>query len=398
METLISSTTDKDLAEEKNRPRISFFYFLGHLPHHFDHARLVFEKLGGEVLVTTPFARDYCLRRGIPVKMLDRCEKEIRSWVPEDVPVTVEYLNQQKGVVFFFDVFPNMAKEIKSLLRIMLFHGNSLKQSWFEDWRIKALRSEYDFITTLGPFWERILKRKGVPENKFLRIGQTRTDTLGHLQPEAIEAMKRDFLKDRHFPEKPIVAYIPTWYGVSSVGCLGPHILETISERFVVLFRPHPETPSSVLDSCRKVICGKKHIVDLSCEEPEGWNPMHWLLMSDLLILDMMGSLTAEAILTDKPIIFTDPRSPWRVIWKQWLFSRPIRRFYRSCPRLGFRQLRDLNTMVERNRAIQKTDHAREEIRNKLFYHRDARATDALVEFVESLEIKSGMKPKSGKS
>lgn len=241
------------------------FYFLGNLPSQVLTSAAVVRELPGEFIVLSDEARQYCEKQHYPVRMMDRyTPKRLPFRSPDilnysrfdfsEIPNTLSYLNRQKGIIFFFDTFTGLPK-LKTLVKIMLFHGNSLKTRWFRPWRLAAL-NHFDYMTTLGPFWENKLRNGGVRADKFLQIGQSRCDEI--IQQANGSPIRAHIDALTGTQGLPILTYMPTWYGTTSVRDVGKEIIRNISDDFILLFRPHPETPASLIREYEVLIEKKK--------------------------------------------------------------------------------------------------------------------------------------------
>ena len=226
-------------------PPNKIFYFLGNVPPHILHALSIYKELGGEFIVLSEKAKAYCELKKVNVKMLDNYPEGYMFFDYDKVQNTINYLNNHEGVIFFFEC-SNLIKEIKNLKKIMLFHGAGLKTSWFTHWQRISMINDCDYMTTLSPYRAKIMQINGLDSKKFIPIGLTRWDEMiknsGNTKNQQIVYEKLGI------KNKKIITYMPTWYGkLTSVFFTGKEIIKNISNDYILLFRPHPDTPCNLI-------------------------------------------------------------------------------------------------------------------------------------------------------
>lgn len=279
--------------------RHGVYYFLGNVPSHVSHARPVYEKIGGTFVVTSQVAYDYCARQGVSVIMLDDRPDIFLQFPKSAVMQTISFLNENAAVVLFYDIF-SINKYLK-VPQVMLSHGNSFKDFYIE-WRQEILPF-FDYFAGLGPINEQTLVKKGVAPEKILPIGLARSDEIiknaGRITGRKFIAKRLGL--DHH---KPIISYMPTWWGPTSVNDTGKMILRYMPEDYSFIFRPHPSTPQEVIDEYDRIITTEKlNAVYVPDGRFEGVGINEIYAASSLFIGDM-SSVVLDAMLTDKPLLF----------------------------------------------------------------------------------------------
>lgn len=273
------------------------FYFLGNVPSHINHALPLYRSLGGTFVVLSQNSLEYCKSYGVDVIMVDDQPNLFLEFEGELVKDTIDFLNKHASVVIYYEIYP--IAEHLSALQIMLTHGNSFKD-YYIDWR-RELMPFYDYFAGLGPLWEKKTIEAGVERDKILKVGLARQDDI--VSSRGSDRKTKKILKAFGRRGKKVVTYMPTWWGPTSVNDVGLNILRYLSEEYVLIFRPHPSTPSELIDRYIEIIDTEKLN---AFYVPEG-NQYHLsiddiLSGSDLFIGDM-SSVVLEALLAMKPIL-----------------------------------------------------------------------------------------------
>lgn len=273
------------------------FYFLGNHTQHITHALPLYEKLGGEFIVLSEEAKSFCEVKRVNVRAIDNYPEECLKFNLDKIKDTIDYLNSHDGIVFFYEAF-NVIPELTALKKIMLFHGNSLKD-WFNEWRFSMI-SQCDYISTLTPAREEILRKYGINESKFIRVGIARWDEI--IKNKGMIKNQNRIYEKIGISNKKIVTYMPTWFGLTSVKFTGKEIIKNISSDYILLFRPHPSTPGYIIKDYLNIISKKINVLYIPENKYKDISLMDIYLLSDIFIADMSSVLT-DSILTDKPII-----------------------------------------------------------------------------------------------
>jgi len=364
------------------------FYFLGHLPAQMLHGEALYRKLPGPCIVLSEDAKAYCEKRGLQTLLLDNHTvgyrpfkfRQVKNYTRFDfseIPNTVNYLNRRHGIIFFFDTYPGI-NSLHSLKKIMLFHGNSIKVNWFQPWRINCLK-QYDKMTTLGPFWENILKKKGLPQDRFLKIGQTRCDEIISLGSKP-ENQEKIYARLSSRP-KPILSYMPTWYGPSSLCDVGTALLRNVSDDFILMLRPHPETPASILQEINKTVRARKYMILSHKDYDDSISLMTMLSSSDAFIMDL-SSLLIDCLLLDRPILFAHGGNYFQTLWNRRVY-RPIQEVFNRSEQITRLNVSSADILIRKALSQTPDKAARHCVKERFFYNLDGHAADKLVEAVK---------------
>jgi CDP-glycerol glycerophosphotransferase (TagB/SpsB family) len=294
------------------------YYFLGNITSHILHALPLYKELGGTFIVTSKNAaykleKNYNIKAiykdNVPFiwKWIGKRPKRQREYLQIDGRFrhTIDFLNTNARVVIFYEVF-EFSDELKlnKPKKVFLTHGNMLKNYFkMHPKRLEMIR-KYDYMAAIGPYMKQEFLKTGIPSDKLVDIGIARTDDVikkrnNHTLPESLALLGIE-------NNKPIVSYLPTFWGDSSVEILGPKLLEKISSDYTVIFRPHPQTPMKIISKYSEVIEDKPNIFYL----PEGNSNRVSLLdimgISDVIIGDI-SSVMLEAVLLNIPLVFAEP-------------------------------------------------------------------------------------------
>lgn len=362
---------------------MKIYYFLGHLPAQMNHGLSLYSRLPGECIVTTDEARDYCLRHQLPCQFLDRFNINSIRYDFSRIPKTLIELNQQKGVIFFFDTFTGISR-LSSLTKVMLFHGNGIKLRWFRPWRVECLK-KFDYLTSLGPFWEENLIARGVAKEKLLPIGQTRCDEIIRNPHDPKEAEK--IYRTLESRPKSIITYMPTWYGTTSVTNLGKKIVAAIRENYLLIIRPHPETPAYLLNEYERLADKRPHVL----YAPEGRYPeieLMTLLKASHAFIGDMSSVLFDMLLTGKPVLFAIDGNPL-LRWVTTSFQyRKIQELFDASIKITQANVTQLEGLLARALAEGAPRDPLQRMKKRFFYNLNGKAVDDLLNFVM---IKTGL-------
>lgn len=382
------------------------FYFVGHSYSHMIHALPIYEKLGGEFIVLTEEGKSFCENKGVNVKLIDDNPQDayFDEVDIEKVRNTLDYVNNQRGIVFFFSML-SVIPEIKSLKKIMLFHGNSLK-NWFTERGIYRL-NHCDYIMTLTYYRESVLRQNGVAAEKFVRIGLPRWDEI--IKNKGQVKNQECVYEKLGLYNKKIITYFPTWIGdVTSVQYTGIEIVKNISDDYILLFRPHPVTSEDIIQKYLKIISKRKNILYV----PENRYPDISLTdifsISDMFIGDI-SSVVIDSILTEKPIIlaldsknvmdcsdficfikgivkklvyFGNDRFQSETIREQY---KPIQEIFNVVEKVDTHNAFTINEKIEKSLKQGVNAQAWASVKNRWFYDLEGNSVEKLVDLVEKI-------------
>ena len=303
--------------------RNGVYYYLGGVASHLAHALPVYKKIGGTCIVTSRSAYDFCVKSNVAVVMLDDNPELFLQFEKKQVKKTIEYINTHARVVLYYEIFS--INEWINVPQIMFAHGVGFKDYYIE-WRQEYLKY-FTYIAGLGPFWEERILTQGVKKKQLARVGVSRMDTVMNIEGRVLgrRTLARRLGLD---PAKPIISYMPTWWGPTSVNDTGKTIIRMLSERYSLIFRPHPSTPLELIREYEDIIATEKlntvyfpdgKYKDVSIDDV--------YRASSAFIIDL-SSVSIEAMMTDKPLLFAfggSDRDQGEAIYD------PIKNFYDMC-------------------------------------------------------------------
>jgi len=157
-------------------------------------------------------------------------------------------------------------------------------------------------MAALGPYLKKKFIADGIDPKKLVDLGVARTDDIVE---HAGEVYIDDKLKEEPGidPAKKIVAYMPTFWGASSIYNTGLEIVKNMPDEYTLIFRPHPQTPAKLLRKYLRIIRTKDNVI----YAPEGKFKNLGLVdifNASSVIIGDVSSVMLEAILTKKPLVF----------------------------------------------------------------------------------------------
>jgi len=356
---------------------MNVFYFLGTVAHHIVHARSLYEQMGGEFIVLNQECADACIAEGFNYKFLDTYPDK-KEYIDEDeIWNTLIYLQEQSGVIFFFHPY-TIIPEIQSLTSIMLFHGNGIKPGWLTHRRINVL-NQFDYMTSLGPYMESALLYRGIKAESILQIGEIKSD---YVIENCKTVQNQNLIFDKMpVSGKPIISYMPTWWPNYSVREIGKEIVSNISSDYVLIFRPHPDTPATLIAEYEAIIDTMDNVIYIPEYKYPDIKLTTILQVSDAFISDM-GSIVTNMLLTEKPIIFSTYQS-------QVGKYSPIQEVFDASQYLNMANMADLNTIIATALGSSVPAEDLDAVIQSMSYHYTGGATAALVDFATGI-IESG--------
>lgn len=300
-------------------PDKGIYYFLGNITSHVIHALPLWRVVGGTFIVTSKQAKLELLKYNVPVICIDdipyvwrigrKGPYKMREYISLDKRFikTTDFLNTNAHVVVFYELFEfSTDVRISKPRTIFLTHGNMLKNYFkMHPKRLETIKY-YDSIAALGPFMKQEFIKSGIDPSKLIEVGIARTDSISLLKGaiKIPESMIRIGIP----AHKPVISYMPTFWGDSSVGTLGLKILPLIPSSYTVIFRPHPQTPGKIIKKYTDIAAQHDHIYCLPEKGLDGVS-LQDLYSASAVIMGDLSSVMLEAILLDKPLIFVRPDS-----------------------------------------------------------------------------------------
>jgi len=296
------------------------YYFLGNITSHVLHALPLYKQLGGTFVVTSKRAERELAHYQVPILRLDNInpfiQKEVsrlhaRLGLPGQELLlnrayqkTFRFLEENAKIVLFYELFEfTDYSRLSRPKTIFLTHGAMLK-SYFTMYpkRLEIIK-EYDFMAAMGPAIKRRIIAEGVDPGKLLNIGIARTDEVLQKRVDK-EEIKRQLLSILGLDDnQKLIAYLPTFWGPSSIYNTGKAIIENCPRDYVLLFRPHPQTPKKLLAEYARLIEQRSNVFYMPNHRSESFGLLEILACSELIIGDV-SSVMLEAILLDTPLIF----------------------------------------------------------------------------------------------
>lgn len=297
------------------------YYFLGNITSHILHALPLHKELGGTFVVLSQKTKREVERYGVPVIAIDNKPYAWRrfGWrlkpishyleIGSDLKKTTDFLNDHAKVVLFYELY-DFAEPVRLTKpqTVFLTHGNMLKDYMASNDRIRTFE-QYDYMAALGPrLKHQFIERDGIPTGKLIDLGIARTDQIYDLRNQKPNT---DLLHQLGLdPARPVIAYLPTFWGASSVYHTGLEIVRNFPANYSLIVRPHPQTPRELLWKYRRLCRDRPNVV----LAPEGKFYQLGLLdvfaISSAIIGDI-SSVMLEAILLDKPLLFAYDKSEY---------------------------------------------------------------------------------------
>lgn len=364
-------------SNSKYGQRHGIYYFLGNIPAHLNHAILLYEQLGGTFVVLSEEFYEHCRHLGIPAIMLDNRPKAFLQFPRGQATKTINFLNQNASVVIYFEIF-TISKYI-NVPQVFLSHGNSLK-NYFIDWR-KDVLPYYTVLAGLGPHWrEQILQAGGSPK-QVINMGGIRSDRIIKYSGR-VKGRRKVAKKLGLTPRKPIVSYMPTWWGPTSVSDLGLSIVRNMSEEYSLIFRPHPQTPQDLIDKYLSVINKEKlNACYVPEENPQGISILQIYEATNLFICDM-SSVVLDIILTKKPILFAFGSTGGRQSESSY---EPIKEIFDMHESITAQNVRDENEIIQNALSSQMDEELMKLSISRVHYGLEGQNTKDTVELIKAL-------------
>lgn len=357
--------------------RQGVYYFLGNIPSHINHALDLYHSIGGTFVTLSEDVFHICERQGLDVICVDDKPELFLEFEDKKLERTIRYLNEHASVLIYYEIYP-LAKSITSK-QIMLTHGHSFKKYYIE-WRQKYM-PYYDLLAGLGPGWAEETASAGVAKEKVLKVGLVRSDAVIRDAGKVKGGRRISKLLDLD-SAKPIITYMPTWWGPTSVHDVGIEILRNIPEKYSFIFRPHPQTPV-------ELICKYQHIIDSeklnACFVPEGGYKNVQLVdiyrASSAFIGDM-SSVMLDALLTNKPLLFAYGNGEYS---QEESVYEPIREIRDMYPSITMDNVRKIGSIVEEALNKEVNYPLYRQVQRRVFYGLEGNSKEIITRKIKDL-------------
>lgn len=365
----------------------SIYYFLGSIPSHVLHALPLYRKLGGSFVVTSKQAEKSLQPYGVPIVRLDDVpyvwEKgRIRPFkkfayvrLGSRHQRTIEYLNNHAKIILFYEVFEFPETELPRPKKIFLTHGNMLKNYLLMyPKRIDIINKQYDFMAAIGPYMHEQFIQCGVNPTKLVKMGIARSDDVYELHNQ--RKISEQLAKAGVSATKPIVSYLPTYWGDSSVDSLGLDIASTVSADYQLLIRLHPQTPEKIVKKYKKLNRENVHL--LLEADGQGVGLLEIMAASSVILGDL-SSVMLEAVLLDTPLLFVETKQS-----NESMRNEQINEIYEMFPRLTSKTIGELNEIISSSINCGIDEAIWERVKNRAFYDPRGGSTKRIVDFVHN--------------
>jgi len=374
------------------QPNDTVYYFLGNITSHILHALPLYHELGGTFIVLSKKAKREVEAYGVPVIAIDnkpyrwmrfgRKIKPISHYmkINDSFQKTVAYLNSHAKVVLFYELYDfSETVRLNGPKTVFLTHGNMLKDYMSQNNRSETIK-QYDYMAALGPYLKQQFVHSGISSKKLVDLGIARTDEVIKHQGKVLvpKPLASELSID---PHKKIIAYLPTFWGASSIYTTGLEIVRNIPDDYTLLFRPHPQTPAKLLREYLRIIEQKDNIV----YAPEGRYSNLGLVdifNASSAIIGDVSSVMLEAILTQKPLLFAydtgsnkQPDSDYD----------SIKEVVERSERIDMNTVADLPDLIHRSLENSIDQHIWTQVIDRNFYHADGTSVAAIKKFIQSL-------------
>lgn len=287
------------------------YYFLGNFHQHISHALPLYRKIGGTIIVMSKRAEQE-LKKNKDIRV--RCiEDKPKFWLhineveENNISKTIDFLNSNADIVIFYDAF-YWGDDIMhlSVPTIFLGHGNgsskTVLQKDQEDDRWGKQLNNMTKVASLGRDTERMFLRQGVKKEKLIRTNTVRTDEIiNKLRNKSIRKTIQDNIGLD--ATKKTIAYMPTYWGPTSVMDMGFDIVKNIPDKYNLLFWPHPQTPKEILDKYRQLAEQRSSVCFVQDDPRIEISDVY--CVADAFIVDHTTSVVSDIMITKKPIVYS---------------------------------------------------------------------------------------------
>lgn len=358
------------------------YYFIGSIPSHALHALPLYKEIGGTFIVTSKFAYEALVGYKVKVMMLDD-KPAVNLNFGYSIRNTIRYLNRHARVVLFYELygFPPGSRLTKPKT-FFLTHGNILKH-YFSHKRLSIL-NQYDYMVGLGPYNKnKFVNELQIPEKIIVDLGVARTDE--------VVANRGKIVGDTELiatlglvPDRPIITYMPTYWGASSVYNVGKAIIRNLPDEYNLIFRPHPQTPESIINEYLGVISSKSGNVAYAPEGRFKDVTLTRMYEASTAIIGDISSVMLEAILIDKPLLFAYDAGGLRQTRKD---VESIESVVDYSARIDIQSVRSLPYILQNALARGINKDIWQSTKDYTFFHHDGTSVNSIAEFVRKIAV-----------
>lgn len=356
------------------------YYFLGNIPSHITHALPLYNETGGTFVVLSQKAKDALDIYKVPVICLDESPNLFLQF-DRSVKKTVDYLNKNAKIVLFYELFGYAPfTKINKPTTLFLTHGNMLKSYMTMNPKRLRILQDYDYMVSLSPHLKReFIEDDNINPSKLVDLGIARTDEVVRHKGKVVGKSKiaKKLSLD---PLLPLFSYMPTYWGGSSVHHIGKELIQNFPEKYTLVFRPHPQTPTYIIETYEAIIKNKPNVRYVPDGVDKDINMLTLFEASSAIIGDV-SSVMLEAILVDKPLIFAG------VTGREELENKDlssIKELVEYSTRINVDNIAYLDTLLDSALVRRINPDIWRTIKDRTFFHHDGTSVASIADFVRS--------------
>jgi CDP-glycerol glycerophosphotransferase (TagB/SpsB family) len=269
------------------------------------HAAPLYEIIGGTVITVSQEVRKKIIEKyHVKCMAVDDVKiNNISTFDSHELSKTFDFLNKKAKVVVFYDLI-DLDGQLKDS-SIFLQHGVSVgkAEAFWENGRRLDYVKQMIIVSSVDRYNRTIMVRTGVPEDRLIDITIARTTEL--IQKTRLfkslntsRARKKLGLHGR----RKIIAYMPSYWSKTSVTSTGLNLVKNISDKYTIIFWPHPQTTPDVLNQYDRIAEERSNVV--IGQKVAGIDIMDVYSAADFFFSDPPTSVISDMILAHKPIVF----------------------------------------------------------------------------------------------
>ena len=317
------------------------YYFLGNFYQHIQHVMPLYKIIGGTVIVISQKAKNEVEKYGVKCICID---DEPDMWLDIDTKIikTIEFLNENAKAVMIFDAFYWQGVLIEAPT-LWLAHGVGTKGAVWDKQRFAELNK----LTKISSLGEDTLRNfmGQIDAKRLVKLNPVRCDEVCMVSQKTkddIETIRKKLGIDAISNHQKIVAYMPTYWGPTSVMDTGIEIAKNIPDDTILLLWPHPQTPDEIIAKYRSAAKNKKNII--LAQNIHDVAIMDIYTVADKFISDHTTSVITDLMLTGKPIIFAFGSGEYR---DTTIEASPLRLLVHHSPQILYDNIADISKILE---------------------------------------------------